>query len=151
MATLRPMVRGRREFGITRIPLREGFRVGVDEPAGLPPGRYLSITIDVHPDYGGQTRALLMRNRILARHGANADVLMVGATKTSTRRETLRERGLLSDDIDLLNIYEHYRDTDWPGEEPRTRSHRPQRVRHPRDTLPDGSPWRRIYRLTDGR
>ena len=42
-----------------------------------PLGRYLTITIDVHPDYGGQTRALLMRNRIFAKQGANADVLMV--------------------------------------------------------------------------
>ena len=65
-----------------------------------------------------------MRNRILARHGANADVSMVGATNDlDGRRETLRERGLLSDGLDLLNIYEHYRDTDWPGEEPSHTSH----------------------------
>ena len=61
-----------------------GFELEATERQGLPAGRYLSITIDVHPDYGGQTRALLMRNRIFAAHGANADVLMVGATTTST-------------------------------------------------------------------
>jgi poly(glycerol-phosphate) alpha-glucosyltransferase len=118
----------------------------------MPAGRYLSITIDVHPDYGGQTRALLMRNRIFAAHGANADVLSVSeAPDMDWRRETLRERGLLSDDIDLLNIYEHYRDTDWPGEEA-TDEELPdlgaQVVKE--QTRPDGSPWRRRYRLTDG-
>ena len=30
----------------------------------LPTGRYLSCPIDLSPDAGGQTRAMLMRNRI---------------------------------------------------------------------------------------
>ena len=115
----------------------------------LPPGRYLSLTIDVHPDYGGQTRALLMRTRILAAHGANADVLMVMASpKLDEIRSVLRERGLLSDDIDLINIYEYYRDTDWPGEEPH--DHRIadlDEYLHRNEFLPDGTPWRRVYRL----
>jgi poly(glycerol-phosphate) alpha-glucosyltransferase len=115
----------------------------------LPSGRYLSITIDVHPDYGGQTRALLMRNRILAAHGADADVLMVApAADLDWRRETLRERKLLSDDLDLRSIYEHYRETDWPGETPTDEelpnldSHLVNEVMHP-----DGTPWRRTYKL----
>ena len=115
----------------------------------LPHGRYLSLTIDVHPDYGGQTRALLMRTRILAAHGANADVLTVMASpKWDENRAVLRERGLLSDDIDLVNIYEYYRDTDWPGEEPKDRriADLDQFFRR-QQFLPDGSPWRKVYQL----
>ncbi len=119
----------------------------------LPSGRYLSITIDVHPDYGGQTRALLMRSRIFAAHGAHADVLTVGAADDlAWRRETLRERKLLSDGIDLLNIFEHYRDTDWPGEQPTDEEPADLSSHLVREsTLPDGSPWRRTYRFGDGR
>jgi poly(glycerol-phosphate) alpha-glucosyltransferase len=133
--------------------LVEGFELELMNGRELPSGRYLTITIDVHPDYGGQTRALLMRNRIFAKEGANADVLMVGATSDlDWRRETLRERGLLSDGLDLLNIYEHYRDTDWPGEEP-TDTEPPDLSAHVtrETTLPDGAPWRRTYRLSNGR
>ena len=105
--------------------VRERHRVDPMNQGALPHGRYLSLTIDVHPDYGGQTRALLMRTRILAAHGANADVLTVMASpKWDENRAVLRERGLLSDDIDLVNIYEYYRDTDWPGEEPKDRPDR---------------------------
>ena len=77
----------------------------------------------------------------------------VGATNDlDWRRETLRERGLLSDGLDLLNIYEHYRDTDWPGEEPRDTEPPDLSAHVTRETtLPDGSPWRRTYRLSNGR
>ena len=123
------------------------------ERQGLPAGRYLSITIDVHPDYGGQTRAMLMRNRIFAQQGANADVLMVGATNDlDWRREMLRERGLMTDDLHLLNIYEHYRDTDWPGEEPGDAEPADLSAHLIRETtLADGSPWRRAYKFSNGR
>lgn len=119
---------------------------------GLPSGRYLSITIDVHPDYGGQTRALLMRNRILSAHGADTTVLTVAeAPDMDWRRETLRERRLLSEGLDLLNIYEYYRDTDWPGEDP-SDDELPDLEPHlvKEEVRPDGSPWRRRYKLTDG-
>ena len=119
----------------------------------LPSGRYLSITIDVHPDYGGQTRALLMRNRIFAAHGASPAVLFVApASDLEWRRETLRERRLLTEGIDLLNIFEHYRDTDWPGDSP-TGDALPDLGAHlsGEATLADGSPWRRTYALDDGR
>ena len=119
----------------------------------LPSGRYLSITIDVHPDYGGQTRALLMRNRILAAQGTKADVLFVAATpETAWRREVLRERGLLSPELELRNIYEDYRDTDWPGESPTDQELKNFDSRLAKETtMPDGSPWRRTYKLADGR
>jgi poly(glycerol-phosphate) alpha-glucosyltransferase len=119
----------------------------------MPAGRYLSITIDVHQDYGGQTRAMLMRNRILAAHGADADVLTVGAAPDlDRRREILRERKLLSDDLDLLNIYEHYRDTDWPDDDP-TDEQVADLSSHlvKEQTRLDGSPWRRTYRFSDQR
>lgn len=118
----------------------------------LPHGRYLTITIDVHPKYGGQTRALLMRNRIFAAHGVQADVLTVGAASDlDWRREKLRESKLLSDDMQLLNIYEHYRDTDWADEEPTDEEPpdlSPYLVRE--TSLADGSPFRRLYKFGTG-
>ncbi len=119
----------------------------------LPAGRYLSITIDVHQDYGGQTRALLMRNRILSAHGADADVLFVGAAQDlDQRREILRERQLLDDDLDLLNIYEHYRDTDWPDDEPTDEQPEDLSAHLVKEQqLADGTPWRRTYRLSGRR
>ena len=119
----------------------------------LPSGRYLSITIDIHPDYGGQTRALLMRNRILAAHGAAPDVLNVSAAPDMDwRRETLRERGLLTDTMDLKNIYEHYRDNDWGAETPTDEELRDLGDRLVKEEVaPDGSLWRRRFKLADGR
>ncbi len=118
----------------------------------LPPGRYLSCTIDVHPDFGGQTRALLMRNRIFAAHGVDTSVLMVQAvTDMDWRRETLRERGLLSPELDLHNIYEHYRELDWPDEEPGDEVRDLSRYLTRETAQLDGSPWRRTYRLPSGK
>lgn len=121
---------------------------GTNEPA-LPSGKYFSMTIDVHPSYGGQTRAMLMRNRILAAHGASPDVLTVGGhNDMDWRRDTLREQGLLTPEIGMLNIYEHYRDTDWPGEEPMEVELEDFSAHVATETgLPDGSPWRRTYKF----
>lgn len=115
----------------------------------LPGGRYLSMTIDVHPSYGGQTRAMLMRNRILATEGAQCDVLTVaGHHDMDWRRDTLREQGLLTPEIGLLNIFEHYRDTDWPGDEP-TDVELQDFSNHlsAETSLADGTPWRRTYKF----
>ncbi len=118
----------------------------------LPPGRYLSCTIDVHPDFGGQTRALLMRNRIFAAHGVDTSVLMLQAVKDmGWRRDTLRERGLLSPELDLHNIFEHYRELDWPGDEPADEIKDLGRYLTRESTQLDGSPWRRTYTLPSGK
>lgn len=113
----------------------------------LPPGRYLSCTIDVSPDYGGQTRALLMRNRILAREGRDPTVLTLNAANDyADRRRICLERGLLLPGMPLLNIYEHYRERDWDEE---ADAGAPLEDLSPHLTaeeqLTDGTPWRTTY------
>lgn len=118
----------------------------------LPEGRYLTCPVDVAVDTGGQTRALLMRNRIFAQEaGIRPSVLTFGAaTDLDERREKLLERGLLRPDVDLLNVYEHFRDTDWEGNKVPAAGRREltDLSRHLKreQTFPDGSPWRRTYR-----
>ena len=114
----------------------------------LPQGRYLSCTFRVTADAGGQTRALLLRNRILAQAGVRPHVLTLGAARDHDRRRAiLRERGLLPDAIELLNIYEHYRACGW-GAKPAAgavpladlTAHRVNE-----ELGADGSPWRVTY------
>lgn len=45
----------------------------------LPEGRYLSLAFRVAPDAGGQTRALLLRSRLLAAAGADLRIVSLGA------------------------------------------------------------------------
>src|SRR5215217_5221430 len=118
-------------------------------PTELPHGRYLSCALRVATDSGGQTRALLMRNRIFALEGGvRPDVLTFGAAADyDKRRQTLLERGLLTEQIELLNIYEHYRERGWGGQEPtgeRLADLGAHRIRE--DFTPDGAPWRVVYR-----
>jgi len=89
-------------------------------PTELPEGRYLSLAFRVSADSGGQTRALLLRNRIFATEaGVRPDVLSLGpATDYLQQRERLREQGQLVDGMRLLNIYEHYREGGWGDDEP---------------------------------
>ena len=118
--------------------------------AALPEGRYLSCALRVSFDAGGQTRALLMRNRILARAGVRPDLIVLGAAPDhEQRRQELLERGLLVDGIGMLNIYEHYREHGWGDREPLDRRAladlAPHRVRRRR--TPPGPPWRVTYRV----
>ena len=89
-------------------------------PTELPEGRYLSLAFRVAADAGGQTRALLLRNRLFATEGGvRPDVLSLGpATDYPRQRELLREQGQLVDGMRLLNIYEHFRQNGWGGDEP---------------------------------
>jgi poly(glycerol-phosphate) alpha-glucosyltransferase len=116
----------------------------------MPQGRYLSCVVDVSPDAGGQTRAMLMRNRIFARTaGVRPTVLTFGPTTDyAERREVLLERGLLIPEISLLNIYEHYRDNDW-GVRDDTGEHLEDLSDHVvgQKEFSDGSPWRTTHRL----
>ena len=95
-------------------------------PTELPQGRYLSCVFEVRANAGGQTRAMLMRNRILAHEGGvRPELLTLGpAPDHALRRERLLEQGLLLEEIPLLNIYEHYRDHGWGEQEPTARSSR---------------------------
>jgi len=121
-------------------------------PVELPPGRYLSCAFGVSPDAAGQTRALLMRNRFLASEGAvRPSVLALGgAPDYDERRRVLLERGLLSEHVDLLNIYDYYREHGW-GEESPTGEPLPDLSawRVGEEARGDGTPWRITYRLPD--
>ena len=102
--------------------------------AVLPEGRYLSCALRVSLDAGGQTRALLLRNRNLARAGVRPDVLVLGAAPDhERRRQELLERGLLVEGIGMLNIYDHYRAHGWGDLEPiDVELRRPLRAPRPR-------------------
>ena len=86
----------------------------------LPTGRYLSCPIDLSPDAGGQTRAMLMRNRIFVTEGGVKPMVATFNARTDLpeRRAMLLERGLLLPEISTPNIYEHYRNNPWEDEEP---------------------------------
>ena len=101
----------------------------------------------------GQTRALLMRNRFLAREaGVRPTVLAFGAAPDyEERRRVLLERGLLSEDVSLLNIYDHYREHGWGDAEPSGELHDLTARTVAAEERPDGTPWRIGYRLPDGR
>ena len=121
-------------------------------PTPLPEGRYLSCAFAVDPDAGGQTRALLMRNRILAAEGGvQPSVLTFGpAPSLEERRRILRERGMLGERVDLLNIYEHHRERGWGSRAGTGRGlddlgRRRTEVEH----LADGTPWRIAYEAPD--
>jgi poly(glycerol-phosphate) alpha-glucosyltransferase len=122
--------------------------------AELPEGRYLSCAWRVTTDAGGQTRALLLRNRIFALEGGvRPDVLTLGAAPDyPERRAVLREQGLLIDELRLLNIYEHYRDHGWGDQEPTGAALEDLgRYRVREDTTPGGAPWRTVYQLPDSK
>lgn len=117
----------------------------------LASGRYFSLAPGIDPDAGGQTRATLMRNRLFAAAGADARVLTVTPhDDLDRRREILLERGMLTPEVPLLNIFEHYRERDWP-EVPSPRE-LPDlgRFTVAEETFRDGGPWRRHYELEDG-
>src|SRR3954454_21381057 len=115
----------------------------------MPAGRYLTCPVDVRVDTGGQTRALLMRNRILAAEtGIEPGILTFGAaTDLDERRAALLERGLTAPGVHVYNVYEHFRATGWVGDRPTGRA-----VPDLRSSLtseqyfPDGSPWRLTYK-----
>jgi poly(glycerol-phosphate) alpha-glucosyltransferase len=115
----------------------------------LPDGRYLSCALRVSVDAGGQTRALLMRNRNLVRAGVRPDVVVLGAAPDhEQRRQELLERGLLVEGIGMLNIYDHYREHGWGDLEPtgtELADLTPHRVREEEDAA--GAPWRITYRV----
>jgi glycosyltransferase involved in cell wall biosynthesis len=80
----------------------------------LPEGQYFSLSGAITTGAGGQTRALLVRNRLLAeRSGIEPTLLTFDERPFYPRtREELRRIGQLVDPMRLLNIYEWYRDTD---------------------------------------
>ena len=118
----------------------------------LPRGRYLTVAYQVHPEAGGQTRAMLMRTRILAQQGGvRPEVLALGpAPDSEARRAALLEQGALIEAIATRNLYDHYREHGWgdepPGDELR------DLAAHKVDEQPreDGSLLRVVYRPPGG-
>jgi poly(glycerol-phosphate) alpha-glucosyltransferase len=83
----------------------------------LPDGVYLSLSGMVTATTGGQTRALLMRNRLLAERCGIAPVIVTFDSRPhyDRTRALLRAQRELADPVRLLNIFEHYRDLDLEG------------------------------------
>ena len=82
----------------------------------MPPGFFISLSGVIEAGTGGQTRALLMRNRLLTQH-AGIDTHLVtfdSAPAYPETRATLTERGELVPGMTLLNIFEWYRDQPLP-------------------------------------
>ena len=86
----------------------------------MPEGQYFSLSGLIVAGAGGQTRALLMRNRLLAqRSGIEPILLTFDPTPHYPHvRDALREQGQLVDPMRLLNIFEWYRDSDIDHLEP---------------------------------
>lgn len=86
----------------------------------MPEGQYFSLSGLIVAGAGGQTRALLMRNRLLAqRSGIEPILLTFDPTPHYPHvRDSLREQGQLVDPMRLLNIFEWYRDSDIDHLEP---------------------------------
>ena len=116
----------------------------------MPRGRYLTCALDVNPDAGGQMRALLMRNRILAREAAISPAVLTfrPLPDYAERRGELVTRGLLLPEIPLLNVFDHYRENDWslPKSTGRDLVDLGDHVVG-RTDFSDGTPWRVTYRL----
>ncbi len=116
----------------------------------MPAGRYLSCPIDLSPDAGGQTRALLMRNRIFVTEAGISPTIATFNARTDLpqRRATLLERGLLLPEISTPNIYEHYRGTGWDDPDEGDREPLADLSKHTsaEELYPDGSPFRVVYR-----
>src|SRR5215207_1121110 len=117
-------------------------------PVELPRGRYLTCAYQIHPEAGGQTRAMLMRNRIFALEGGvRPEVLALGpAPDSAERRAALLEQGALVEEIATRNLYDHYREHGW-GDEPAGEP-LPDLAPHTVDEQPraDGTILRVVYR-----
>ena len=86
----------------------------------LPEGVYLTISQSVRARFGGQTRALLMRNRFFTQYaGVDTTILTFDIPPVyPVERQRLTERGELIPGMRLLNIYEYYREQDVVAGEP---------------------------------
>lgn len=120
--------------------------------AGLPSGEYFTCTWEVKPNGGGQTRALLMRNRMVRQAGHRPWILsFIPVPDLDERRAALLESGQLVPGMTLQSIYDHYREHDWAGAEPTGRQ-LPDLDGHKllEEQMADGTPWRTIYRARRG-
>jgi len=114
----------------------------------LPEGRYLSCNVMVKPGSGGQTRAMLQRNRIFHEEAGVSPAILAfdPATDYAERRQALIDDDLITADMCLLNMYDYYHAgsavlDDPLGEKLAGISGHATSVEH----YPDGSPFRTVY------
>jgi poly(glycerol-phosphate) alpha-glucosyltransferase len=109
----------------------------------MPEGQYFSLSGAISATTGGQTRALLMRNRLLAQRSGIEPILLTfdQAPRYPQVRQSLRDLGQLVDPVRLVNIYEWYRTTDIDHLEPtgdplpEVEGFDTEEVRHPDGTV----------------
>lgn len=84
----------------------------------MPEGAYFSLSGVIRPDAGGQTRALLMRNRLFAQHTTIRPTLLTFDTDPvyPEVRKALRDAGLFVPGMRLVNLYEDLRTADFTAE-----------------------------------
>ena len=115
----------------------------------MPPGRYLSLSGMIRAGTGGQTRALLMRNRLFTqRAGVETTLVTFDASPVYPEvRRGLEEQGQLVPGMQLLNIYEWYREQQPPdGERLADRLPAPEGFVSEDELHPDGTVYRTTYR-----
>ena len=115
----------------------------------LPSGRYLTCTWEVKPDAGGQTRAMLMRNRMVHDAGIMPGILsFVPMPNLDEGRAALLEQGQLLPGTQLDSIYDYYRECGWSDPKPSGEPVEDLGQETVREELrADGSPWRVTYRV----
>ncbi len=115
----------------------------------LPSGKYLTCSWEVEPDAGGQTRAMLMRNRMVHDAGIMPRILsFVAVPSLDDDRATLLEQGQLLPGSQLESIYDHYRESGWSDPKPSGEPLKDLSRRTVREQLrADGSPWRITYQV----
>ncbi|SDT42476.1 Glycosyltransferase involved in cell wall bisynthesis [Microlunatus soli] len=86
----------------------------------MPQGAYYSLSGVIRADAGGQTRALLMRNRLFAQYTSiRPTVLTVDSQPVYPEvRKALRAAGQLVPGMTMLNLYEDLRVADFTAEPP---------------------------------
>ena len=86
----------------------------------MPPGRYLSLSGMIRAGTGGQTRALLMRNRLFTQYAGIETTLVTFDSDPvyPEVRASLEEQRQLVPGMRLLNIHEWYREQPAPDGEP---------------------------------
>jgi poly(glycerol-phosphate) alpha-glucosyltransferase len=114
----------------------------------LPEGRYLSCAMVVKPGSGGQTRAMLQRNRIFQEEAGVSPAILAfePAADYAERRWALIEDDLITEDMCLLNIYDYYRARSVRLNE-RLGEHLARITGYATslEHYPDGSPFRTLY------
>lgn len=116
----------------------------------LPLGRYLSASGVIRADAGGQTRAMLMRSRLLTAATARpVDVLSFDPSLHYDEiRAQLHEQGLLANGMQLLNLYEHHSLFGWSDDDDVADETLDPLIHlvASRTLRSDGSLWRTSYR-----